>query len=115
MPTVTLQAVATPNKSLIGTNCIYAAAADIAALGIKDGGHIQVKSMVFKCCSDAGARPAHPPPTHPPQSSRARLARRIAPHRATALVPAADVARAQAWRRVRWPSTWCSAKAYSCP
>lgn len=65
MPTVTLQAVATPNKSLIGTNCIYAAASDIAALGIKDGGHVQVKSMVFKCCSDAGA-PRPPSALCPP-------------------------------------------------
>ena len=54
MVQMTLQAVATPNKSLIGTNCIYASASDLATLGIKDGGFIQVKSMVFMVNSDAG-------------------------------------------------------------
>jgi hypothetical protein len=56
MGVVTLLAVATPNKSLIGTNCVYAAAADIGALGVKDGGFIQVKSMVFTVMSDEGER-----------------------------------------------------------
>ena len=51
---LTLQAVSTPNKSLIGTNCIYAAAGDLSALGVQDGGFIQVKSMVFTVHADVG-------------------------------------------------------------
>ena len=54
MVQMTLQAVATPNKSLIGTNCIYVSSADLATLGVKDGGYIQVKSMVFCVHSDPG-------------------------------------------------------------
>lgn len=58
MVQLTLQAVATPNKSLIGTNCIYCSAADLAELGVKEGGFIQVKSTVFMVNSDPGA-PSH--------------------------------------------------------
>jgi len=54
MVQLTLQAVATPNKSLIGTNCVYCSASDLAELGVKDGGFIQVKSMVLTVNSDPG-------------------------------------------------------------
>jgi len=58
MVQLTLQAVATPNKSLIGTNCVYCSASDLAELGVKDGGFIQVKSMVLTVNSDPGT-PRH--------------------------------------------------------
>ena len=58
----TLVAMATPNKSLIGTNCIYASAGDLAKLNVKDGGFIQVKPMVYTVNSDSGKCPCHPKP-----------------------------------------------------
>ena len=54
MVQLTLQTVATPNKSLIGTNCVYCSVSDLAELGVKDGGFIQVKSMVLTVNSDPG-------------------------------------------------------------
>lgn len=51
---MSLAAVATPNKSLIGSNCVYTSADDLQRLGLKEGGFVTVKALVFTVKSDPG-------------------------------------------------------------
>mmetsp|Transcript_33024 Transcript_33024/g.77233 ORF Transcript_33024/g.77233 Transcript_33024/m.77233 type:complete len:741 (-) Transcript_33024:143-2365(-) len=52
-----LAAVATPNRSLTGTNCVYVSQDDLAAVGAKDNGYVKIKSLILTVRVEAAVPP----------------------------------------------------------